>query len=72
MKDTDAAQSEALKLVLLDRILYLGRSYIAKGEISYDERRRFHLMHKCYHTGLGGNGDADPIVSDVDELPLSR
>lgn len=72
MKDTDVAQSEALRLILLDRILYLGKGYIARGEISYDERRRFHAMHQCYHTGLGGNGDADLIVSGVDELPLTR
>lgn len=66
------AQSEALKLILLDRVLYLGQGYIDKGEISYDDRRRFHAMHDCYHTGLGGNGDADLIVEGVDELPLKR
>ena len=67
-----AAQSEALKLILLDRILYLGQGYIDKGQISYDDRRRFHAMHDCYHTGLGGNGDADLIVAGVDELPLEH
>lgn len=72
LKKSDAAQSEALKLILLDRVLYLGKGYIAKGEISYDDRRRFHAMHNCYHTGLGGNGDADLIVEGVDALPLKK
>lgn len=72
LKDSDAAQSEALKLMLLDRVLYLGKGYIDKGEISYDDRRRFHAMHNCYHTGLGGNGDADLIVEGVDALPLKK
>ena len=72
MKDSDAAQSEALKLILLDRILWLGQSYINKGEISFDDRRRFHAMHSCYHSGLGGNGDADIIVEGVDALPLKK
>lgn len=72
LKDSDAAQSEALKLILLDRILWLGQSYINKGEISFDDRRRFHAMHKCYHSGLGGNGDADIIVEGVDALPLKK
>lgn len=72
LKDSDAAQSEALKLILLDRVLYLGKGYIDKGEISYDDRRRFHAMHKCYHTGLNGNGDADLIVEGVDALPLKK
>lgn len=67
-----SVQSEALKLILLDRLLWLGQGYIDKGEISYDDRRRFHEMHDCYHTGLGGNGDADIIVEGVDELPLKR
>lgn len=72
LKDSDAAQSEALKLMLLDRVLYLGKGYIEKGEISYDDRRRFHAMHNCYHAGLGGNGDADLIVEGVDALPLKK
>lgn len=72
LRDSDAAQSEALKQILLDRVLYLGQAYIAKGEISYDDRRRFHAMHDCYHNGLGGNGDADLIVEGVDALPLKK
>ena len=66
------AVAEAQKVVLLDRILYLGQSYIDKGVISYDDRKRFHDMHKSYHDGLGGNGDADLIVKGVDELPLKH
>ena len=72
LKNSDTAQSEALKLILLDRILWLGQSYINKGEISFDDRRRFHAMHSCYHSGLGGNGDADIIVEGVDALPLKK
>lgn len=72
IEDQNKAQSEAIKLILLDRILWLGQSYIDKGEISFDDRKRFHAMHDSYHTGLGGNGDADLIVQAVDELPLKR
>lgn len=67
-----AAVAKAERVILLDRILYLGQSYIDKGEISYDDRKRFHDMHSCYHTDLNGNGDADLIVEGVDELPLKR
>ncbi len=67
-----SSQSEALKLILLDRILYLGQVYIEQKEIAYDDRRRFHAMHDCYHNGLGGNGDADLIVEAVDALPLKH
>jgi hypothetical protein len=72
-KETDKqlmAQSQALKLDLLDRIFHLANGYIKQGEITFDERRRLHEMHDCYHNGLGGNGDADLIMKEVDELPL--
>ena len=62
-------QSEALMLMMLDRIQYIGNSYIAKGEVSFENRRQLHAMYKCYHTRLGGNGDADWVMSAVDELP---
>ena len=66
------AQTEALKLLMLDRILHLGQSYVAKGEISFDDRKRLHDMHKCYHDGLGGNGDAKLIIEAVDSLPMKK
>ena len=71
----DRAEEKADKtdeLILLDRILWLGQGDINKGEISFDDRRRFHAMHSCYHSGLGGNGDADIIVEGVDALPLKK
>lgn len=66
----NTVENEALRVILLDRIRHLGQSYIQKGEISFDDRRIFHMMHDVYHNGLGGNGDADLIVEAVDELPL--
>lgn len=60
---------EGMRVVLLDRIRYLGQSYINKGEIDFDDRRIFHMMHDVYHDGLGGNGDADLVVEAVDALP---
>lgn len=69
MEATLKAVQEGVKLLLLDRILYLGEYYIEKGEITFDQRHRFHQMHDCYHDGLHGNGDADVVVELVDELP---
>ena len=64
------ALREAQKCVLLDRIIYLGQSYIDAGEIDFDDRKRLREMHNSYHNGLGGNGDANAIMRDVDALPL--
>lgn len=66
------ALREAMKCVLLDRIMYLGQHYIADGEIDFDDRRRLREMHTAYHSGLKGNGDADAIMRSVDDLPLKQ
>ena len=60
------------RLMMLDRILHLGLSYIKRGEVTYEERKNLHDMHDSYHYGLHGNGDADLIISSVDELPLQK
>lgn len=70
IQEANSAQSAALKFVLLDRILYLGQSYINKGGVSFDDRKRLGDMHYVYHNRLGGNGDADAIMDGVYSLPL--
>lgn len=70
MEKNDSAQVEALKYVLLDRIMYIGQGYINNGDVTFDERKRLREMHDVYHYQLGGNGDADQIMKSVDELPL--
>ena len=68
-KKTDA-QSTALKFILYDRIRFLGQAYIDDGEIDFDDRRILRDMHRSYHDGLGGNGDLDILMKQVDALPL--
>lgn len=70
MEEKDRNQTAALKYVLLDRIRYIGQSYIKHGDVTFDERRILREMHDCYHNGLGGNGDADDVMRDVGALPL--
>ena len=70
MEEKDKNQTAALKYVLLDRIRYIGQSYIKHGEVTFDERRILREMHDCYHHGLGGNGDAEDVMNQVAGLPL--
>lgn len=72
MEQRDAAHTRAMKYVLLDRIIYIGQSYIKHGEVSFDDRRRLREMHDSYHNDLGGNGDADNVMDAVDGLPLKQ
>lgn len=70
MQDQLNATADGMKFVLLDRILYLGQSYIKNGEVSFDDRKRLGDMHTVYHGSLHGNGDADKVMDGVYELPL--
>lgn len=68
-KDIEALKT-GLKWVIYDRIRYLGQTYINQKKIDFDDRRILNEMHKCYHNGLGGNGDLDNLMSEVNALPL--
>lgn len=60
---------QCLMVSMLDRIQYLCRCYIRDGSISIEDRRRLHQMHKGYKA-VGGNGDLDDLLAQVEELPL--
>ena len=65
-----AALKTGLKWVIYDRIRFLGQNYINQNKIDFDDRRILNEMHKCYHNGLGGNGDLDNLMNEVNSLPL--
>jgi hypothetical protein len=70
-KDKDIIALKAgLKWVLYDRIRFLGQHYIGAGQVDFDDRRILNEMHKSYHDGLGGNGDLDVLMREVNDLPL--
>ncbi|MBQ7214326.1 MAG: hypothetical protein IJS25_07330 [Bacteroidales bacterium] len=58
------------KWMLYDRIRHIGQKYIANGAVDFDDRRILNEMHVCYHEGLGGNGDLDNLMGQVNKLPL--
>ena len=68
-KNTEVLKA-GLKWMLYDRIRFLGQHYIYNGTVDFDDRRILNEMHKCYHEGLGGNGDLDNLMSEVNKLPL--
>lgn len=66
------ALTESQRYILYDRIRFLGQAYIREGSIDFDDRRILNDMHKSYHNGLGGNGDLDILMQEVDRLPLKK
>ena len=72
-KDVDKtlrALTVAQRYLLYDRIRNLGSKYIAEGQVDIEDRRILKQMHQSYHEGLGGNGDLDLLMRQVDNLPL--
>lgn len=72
MEQSLNAAVEGLKYILLDRIRYLGCAYLKDGEVSFEDRRLLNMMHGVYHNGLGGNGDLDNLMEEVNDLPLKQ
>lgn len=70
--ETIEALAIGVRVILMDRIRYLGQEYIKDGEVDFDDRRLLNQMHSVYHNTLGGNGDLDILMKEVDELPLTR
>ena len=59
----------AQKLVMLDRVRFLAKQYIAAGRISLEDKEHLGEMHTAYKE-LGGNGHLDLIMKEVDRLPV--
>lgn len=71
-EDKDAALKQGIKLLLADKIQYLGLRYIEEGEVTFSNKKMLNEMHSVYHNGLGGNGDYDDLMEEFNELPLKR
>ncbi len=59
----------AQKVVMVDRIRYLGAKYISLHEITLEDKENLHDMHKAYR-GLGGNGHLDTVMEEVDKIAV--
>lgn len=64
------AHGKALRYLMLYIIQERAKAFIKDGYITLEERRSLHHWHDLYHNGLGGNGDADALMAQVDRLPL--
>ena len=64
------AKGKALRYIMLYIIQERAKQHIKDRNITLEERRSLHHWHDLYHNGLGGNGDADALMAQVDKLPL--
>lgn len=69
----DVLKSATTQLLLglaHDRIIFLGMGYIERGSITKDEYEDFHKYLYTPYSRFGGNGLADRIKLQVDQLPI--
>ena len=62
--------TSGLRMLLYDRIKYLGKSYISRGKIHAEELEALIAMHNVYHDKLHGNGFLDELMIQVRHLPI--
>lgn len=62
------AKAKAIRYIMLYIIQERAKQHIKDGSITLEERRSLHHWHDLYHNGLGGNGDADALMAQVDQL----
>jgi hypothetical protein len=57
------------RVLFHDRIIFVCKSYLEAGSISLAERESLIEMHNQYHA-IGGNGNLDLLMVQINELPL--
>lgn len=62
--------SAGTQVLLYDRIKFLGKHYIADGEIAAEDLEDLIEMHRVYHDELAGNGYLDTLMEQVKKLPI--
>lgn len=60
---------DASKVQMIDRVRWLGRTYIEAGEIRLEDKENLREMYAAYKR-LGGNGHLDTIMSEVNHLKV--
>lgn len=58
-----------LKVLMIDRVRYVGNCYIKEKQITMSDKETIKEMHLAYKA-LGGNGHLDAIMAEVDKLPV--
>ena len=66
----DQGVQAGVRIILYDRIKFLGTRYIAAGEVGGEDLEDLIQMHKIYHDDLEGNGYLDKVMADVQKLKI--
>lgn len=59
----------AQKVLMIDRVRWLGNQYIRNKQITISDKDTLSDMYKAYKA-LGGNGHLDVVMREIDKLPV--
>ena len=68
-QDRQDAIVAGLKVLTVDRVRYLGRSYINNHSISLEDKENLQDMYRAYKA-LGGNGHLETVMAEIERLPV--
>lgn len=72
-QDSHDARVDALvdanKVLMVDRVRWLGKQYISHGEIHLEDKENLIEMYNAYKK-LGGNGHLETVMSEVKSLKV--
>jgi hypothetical protein len=60
---------DANKVLMIDRVRWLGKQYISEGEIHLEDKENLKEMYDAYKR-LGGNGHLETVMSEVNHLKV--
>ena len=69
-RDKKDARNELLVGLAHDRIIFLGMTYIERGEITRDEYENLHDYLYIPYQKMGGNGSAARVMAEVEKLKI--
>lgn len=67
--DSIKALVNAQKVLMVDRVRYIGRGYIVSGQITLESKETLYEMYDAYKS-LGGNGHLETVMSEVEKLKI--
>ena len=69
-RDKKDARNDLLVGLAHDRIIFLGMTYIERGEITRDEYENLHDYLYVPYQKMGGNGSAARVMAEVEKLKI--
>ena len=68
-KEREDGITAGVRMLLYDRVKFLGKKYLEKGQVTAEELEDLVEMHRIYHS-MGGNGFLDSIMDSVKHLQI--